>query len=310
MAEIDDYLQGLYRQEVGTINCKDERLAALREAMGDFPKATMLEATCLYKRQHPSFTESAYVLPTTAELKLPFRLFEPVGGNKETVVLALHGHGAGAEEALQEDSSHNAFALKLVEQGAVVVLPELAGFGARKRKQDQAEQNSCFSIASHLLLYGKTLAGLRVFECARLLDWVGETRRGNIGCIGFSGGALIALLLAATDERIKATVLSGFASLMRDSILASRHCLDNYIPGLLAIGETPQLLELINPRALFIESGSDDHLFPSESVKQALHESKWGEADFFAGGHQVNGTKAIPWLCNELGKEKQQRGTV
>ncbi|MED4157443.1 hypothetical protein P5F80_00730 [Shouchella clausii] len=159
MAEIDDFLQGLYRQEVGTITCKDERLAALREAMGDFPKATMLEATCLYKRQHPSFTESAYVLPTTAELKLPFRLFEPVGGNKEAVVLALHGHGAGAEEALQEDSSHNAFALKLVEQGAVVVLlslPALAPVNGSKTNQSRTVvfplPPTCFFTAKHLLV--------------------------------------------------------------------------------------------------------------------------------------------------------------
>ena len=58
----------------------------------------------------------------------------------------------------------------------VVVVPELIGFGDRKLQADQGvglpTDNSCYMIASQLLLVGKTLAGLRVQECRRVIDYV------------------------------------------------------------------------------------------------------------------------------------------
>ncbi|WP_054705934.1 dienelactone hydrolase family protein [Bacillus sp. JCM 19041] len=240
---------------------------------------------------------------------MPFRLLLPHTALKEQpIVLALHGHGAGATEALEVGSSHRGFAKRLVEQGCIVALPELIGFGTRKRSGDEQEGNSCFSIASELLLYGKTLAGLRVFETRCLLDWLSaqpQLLMSRIGVFGFSGGGLIALLLAATDERIQATVLSGFGAMLKDSVLARRHCLDNYIPGLLTIGEMPELLALVSPRPLFIESGDQDRLFPSSSVQEATRQVNV-IVDLFKGFHEVNGRKSIPWLIKQL----QERGEV
>ena len=86
--------------------------------------------------------------------------------------------------------------------------------------------------------------------------------RHKIGCMGISGGGLVAAFTSILDERIKATVISGYTSTFKGSIMDRRHCLDNYIPGILEYTEMPDLIGLIAPRALFIEAGTADHLFP------------------------------------------------
>src|SRR5690625_7247218 len=71
----------------------------------------------------------------------------------------------------KDEGCHKSFAIELVHKGAVVFAPELVGFGDRKLKDDQGVgspgDNSCYMIASQLLLMGKTLAGLRIQECRR-----------------------------------------------------------------------------------------------------------------------------------------------
>lgn len=193
-----------------------------------------------------------------------------------------------------------------------MIVPESVGFGDRRLKEDEAaeaSENSCYRLASQLLLYGRTLAGLRVAEAMRALDYIqgrAEVDGGKIGCMGFSTGGMIAALTAAVDKRIAATVVSGYASTFAGSIMARRHCLDNYLPAILHDAEMPDMIGLIAPRPLFIETGSDDPLFPLADVKVALSalERIYGhyraeaclEADLFNGGHKINGGKAYDWL--------------
>ncbi|WP_413376270.1 alpha/beta fold hydrolase [Alkalihalobacillus sp. 1P02AB] len=305
MHEVDRFLQVLYQKESRTVVGKKERKAYLQKTIGTFEPPKEADAKLLWKQVTNRYVEMAYVLPTTNGLQLSFRLLEPKQKKDDSpVIIALHGHGKGAEEALDPNSIHNGFAETLVDQGATVLLPELIGFGRRKQESEEGE-NSCYTLASHLLLYGKTLAGLRVFECKRLLDWYEKKYHvSQFGCFGFSGGGLIALLLSCLDERVRATVLSGYGSLLRDSILTRRHCLDNYIPNVLLIGETTDLIELVEPRPILIESGHEDLLFPTQSIQQLAKSQHHVTLDSFDGKHEVNGEKSIPWLLEQMKKEK------
>jgi dienelactone hydrolase len=247
--------------------------------------------------------------------------------SKLPVVLAVHGHGYGSKEIvglhpsgmenLGDPGIHKNFAIELVRKGMIVVAPELIGFGDLKLEGDQTAgtptDNSCFPLASQLLLLGKTLAGLRIFECSRILDYINsldEADNNRIGCMGLSGGGLVAAYTAALDDRIKATVISGYTNRFYGSIMSRRHCLDNYIPGILKYAEMPELIGLIAPRKLFIEAGNRDHLFPLAEVKvafnrlQEIYQSFDAEtalsADFFSGGHEINGEKSYDWLVDNL----------
>jgi hypothetical protein len=134
--------------------------------------------------------------------------------------------------------------------------------------------------------------------------------------MGISGGGLVAGFTAALDQRIACAVVSGYANTFADSILSRNHCLDNYIPGILLDAEMPDLLGLIAPRGLFLESGDADHLFGPAAARQALARLQmiYGaagqdgqvEADFFTGGHEIHGEPAFAWLRKQLASTRTQ----
>ncbi|MDQ0873971.1 dienelactone hydrolase [Paenibacillus sp. V4I3] len=246
---------------------------------------------------------------------------------RRAAVLALHGHGYGSRQivGLHPDGTENTgkpdlhgnYALELVKRGFIVVVPEIIGFGDRRLAADQKDgqvgNSSCQTLASHLLLYGISLAGLRVQEARRALDYVlsrEDVDPARVGCFGFSGGGLVAAYTAAIDERIKATVLCAFVNTFKGSIMQIRHCIDNYLPSVLEYSELPELLGLLVPRPLFIESGQQDPIFPIKTVETAIRylrqvyaEAGAGEmlgVHLFEGVHEVNGSQAYPWLVEAL----------
>ncbi|AIQ40345.1 alpha/beta hydrolase family protein [Paenibacillus sp. FSL R7-0312] len=245
-------------------------------------------------------------------------------------VLAIHGHGYGSREitGLNPDGSqrqgdpglHKDFAVSLVKQGFVVAAPEVLGFGDRRLAEDlesgEPGRNSCFRLSSALLMAGQTMAGYRIYESMRALDYLltrEEVNGERLGIMGISGGGLVAGFTAALDQRISCAVVSGYANTFADSILTRNHCLDNYIPGILLEAEMPDLLGLIAPRGLFLESGDTDPLFGPAGAKQALDrlEAIYNaaghggqvEADFFVGGHEIHGEPAYAWLRKQLAGE-------
>ncbi|MDA3847150.1 MAG: hypothetical protein PF505_11510, partial [Vallitaleaceae bacterium] len=128
-----------------------------------------------YRRQRVSYT-------TDVGLKVPAYVLIPEGSSSSNssrypAVVACHGHGYGSREivGLMPDGSDNTgdpgyqknFAIELVKKGYIVIVPELLGFGDRRLKEDQdkpMEESSCHRISDNLLMLGKTMAGLRVYD--------------------------------------------------------------------------------------------------------------------------------------------------
>ncbi|GGG00019.1 dienelactone hydrolase family protein [Paenibacillus abyssi] len=263
----------------------------------------------------PGLSFAAYVLlPKEAKGALPG-------------VLALHGHGYGSREivGLLPDGSpdtnvpgiHQHFAVQLVKRGMAVIAPDVAGFGERKLEADLTlnphAPNSCYRLSTQLMMLGKTLTGLRAWEARGALDYLAsrpEVDEARVGAMGFSGGALIAYVAAVMDERIKAEVLCGFPNTFKDSIFAVHHCIDNYTPGLLLHAELPELIGLIAPRPLFLESGTNDPIFPVQGFNRAVRElqviyEREGakdklQTDLFQGAHEISGRTAYDWLKHVL----------
>ena len=114
---------------------------------------------------------------------------------------------------------------------------------------------------------------------------------------GFLVVVLLLHLHPILDERMKATVISGYTNTFKGSIMDRRHCLDNYIPGILEYTEMPDLIGLIAPRALFIEAGNVDHLFPLDQVSFAIEKltkiyqvfdaEQSLASHLFEGGHEI-----------------------
>lgn len=317
-----------------------------RERLGEFPsRAVDLNPLLLEQTRCDGYMRERIEITTYRGLRMPLYLLIPDNpspnpnaqeGSRYSdspdprpVVLAIHGHGYGSREivGLHPDGSartsepglHKDFALSLVRQGFVVAAPELLGFGDRRLAEDSAlaakdpGKNSCFRLSSALLTVGQTMAGCRIYETMRVLDYV-QTRReadsDRAGIMGISGGGLVAGFTAALDRRIACAVVSGYVNTFAASILSRNHCLDNYIPGILLEAEMPDLLGLIAPRGLFVESGANDHLFGPAGAREAMDRLQTIfrasgnpngiEADFFEGGHEIHGDLAFAWLKRQL----------
>ncbi len=335
MWSADNYLNSLYKQNMKShINLhgeagKQKLKNKFRHLLADFEGEQEELAPLLLERSDMgSYLRLRVEISTLHQLRMPVYLLIPKnrGGKKLPAILALHGHGYGSKEAVglnpdgsqrQDQGYHKQFAVELVEKGVVVIAPEIIGFGDRKLQSDQGvgspTDNSCYMIASQLLLLGKTLAGLRVQECRRVIDYlqtIDEVDGEKIGCFGISGGGLLASFTSILDDRIKATVVSGYTSTFKGSIMDRRHCLDNYVPGILKYTEMPDLIGLIAPRALFIEAGTTDHLFPLKDSLAAIeklvktYRTLDAEESFashvFEGGHEISGEESFEWLIRHI----------
>ncbi|MFC4401811.1 dienelactone hydrolase family protein [Gracilibacillus xinjiangensis] len=333
MNKLDQLFEQFYNQAledsikaVGPVERKLTLKMTLLNLLGDFSNLeenmVLSEPHIIEKKDFGDYTRELLILPITDILEIKMYILTP---NKEAQsypsVLALHGHGYGVKEIVglkengEEDEGsegiHQHFAVKLVKRGLKVFAPEVIGFGERMLTRDLeiGKQNSCEAMATNLLMEGKTLAGLRVWEARQLLNYMeSRTDVKNIGMMGFSGGALVTAYTAALDTRVNATVLTGFTNTFKGSIMSMRHCIDNYVPGILNYAELPEWISLISPRALFIEAGINDPLFPNQYVKEAVTGIEEAYAsrpekfsyDMFEGTHEISGRKAYDWLIDQL----------
>ncbi|WP_058306641.1 dienelactone hydrolase family protein [Gracilibacillus massiliensis] len=310
----------------GPVERKLTLKSSLLELLGDFSyldeTRVPLQATIVETKEFSDYKRELMILSITKHLEIKMYVLTPKAEKIFSPVLALHGHGYGVKEAvgLSEDGEkeqvvriHNQFAVHLVKKGFKVFAPEVIGFGDRRLTRDiqQGNINSCEAMATTLLMEGKTLAGLRIWETRRIVDFIeksSDVDKKKIAIMGFSGGALIAAYTAALDLRVKATVLTGFTNTFKGSIMAMHHCIDNYIPGILNYAELPEWISLISPRSLFIESGEKDPIFPNRYVMEAINQIEENyqnrpekfSCDIFPGTHEISGRKAYDWLSDQL----------
>lgn len=325
-----------FRTDIPHKQWRMELARAFTGRLGGFPASPAeLQPDLLERVACFGYTRERVEITTYEGMRMPLYLLIPEQAASSPVpaVLAIHGHGYGSREitGLNPDGSdregepglHKDFAVSLVQQGYVVAAPEMLGFGDRRLAEDLASgepgRNSCFRLSAALLMAGQTMAGYRIYETMRTLDYLqtrDEVIGERIGIMGISGGGLVAGFTAALDERFRCAVVSGYANTFADSILTRSHCLDNYIPGILCEAEMPELLGLIAPRGLFLESGNSDHLFGPAGAERALArlqliysaagQGRQLEADFFAGGHEIHGEPAFAWLRKQLAGNEGQ----
>ena len=292
----------------------------------DIPlKTTHLDTRVLEEpKDVGGYLRSRVVFKICEGLDCPVYILSPKGNPRFGAVLVCHGHGYGSRDVvgLRPDGSPKAegedpgyqknFAVELVRQGMIVVVPELIGFGDMRLKMHAStplKDSSCYIMSTRLLMYGLNMAGLRVYQCMRVLDYM--QRREDIdpqrmGCMGISGGGLVASFLSALDGRVKAAVVSGYISMFHDSVMSIMHCVDNFPQDILKAGELPDIAALIAPRPLLVEAGTKDSIFPIASVRTALERlsrvyAAFGvtdrlQADIFEGEHQISGALAYDFL--------------
>jgi len=103
---------------------------------------------------------------------------------------------------------------------------------------------------------GRLLMGERLWDLIRCVDYLEsmpEVDHSKIGCAGLSLGGEMAMWLGAMDERINATVSSGFLTTMDH--MEQNHCMCWKFPGLRELVDYADIYSLIAPRALQCQNG-------------------------------------------------------
>ncbi|MFL6238839.1 MAG: alpha/beta hydrolase family protein [Actinomycetes bacterium] len=235
-------------------------------------------------------------------------------------VLAQHGHGPGKSqvvglpgEAGGEASENADYGHQLALRGYVVLAPDLRGFGERS---DWNPPNiyHCDYSQMHTTMLGIDMLALDLWDLARGLDLLSEhplVDPERLGMVGLSQGGTCTLFLSALDRRICAAVVSGyFSSIRASAAIPWNMCGSQVLRGMLGTFEHVDLAALIAPRALLVESGSEDMIFPATvaaaehakltNVYTALGVPENTEIEVLDGGHAWHGLRAYPFLERHL----------
>lgn len=129
-----------------------------------------------------------------------------------------------------------------------------------------------YIIAKSAGVLGTTFAGAVATDDLAALDVLAalpDVDAGRLGAIGFSGGGARALFVAALDERISATAVSGMmatsTSLVPDHIATHSWLLHS--PGLATRFDLPEIAAM--GEHVLVQYGARDDLFPSDGMTDA-----------------------------------------
>lgn len=284
-----------------------------------------LQPRILEKTAFPGYTRETVIFRSREGLDAFAYFLAPKGPTeRRPAVLCLPGHGRGVDSivGVAEDGSQRGidspaeyqmdFALQCVKHGYAALALEQISFGHRRDAEAEKAgggSSSCNRDTTASFMLGESMTGWRVWDAIRSLDYLQtrpEVDPDRLATMGISGGGLTSLWTAALDERVALAVVSGYFNTFRDSILAMNHCVDNYVPGFSQALEMPDLAGLVAPRALFVEGGTQDPIFPLPATERAVKRAgeiyrtfgapeRFGH-EIFEGEHEFHGEGAFRFM--------------
>ena len=196
----------------------------------------------------------------------------PTGDGPFPVMLCLHGHTFNGKEGVsgligdmpqmdpeilhaQLETFQDTYASDLTGKGYLTVSLDNRSFNQAAHPEPYTYNDYNWHLAElawHSAL-GRSIIGSMVSDAINVLDHIlcrDDVDSTMVGCIGFSLGGMLSLYISLLEPRIKATVISGYfdSYLRRISQAHGADCLCNYIPGLFASFDIPDLTAALAPR--------------------------------------------------------------
>jgi len=262
-------------------------------------------------REFPAYVRHRIVYETRLGLPVPAYLLIPHERKSPgPAALCIHGHVPGGKESVvsQCESFGVPYGAALAERGLVTLCPDNAGMGERD------DGGGCELLWRRLNYLGQDITAYRVYDLIRatdLLSSLPEVDPGRIGSVGLSGGCWLGMVHAAFDERVRASVLSGYFTTFAQTSW-SGHCICHHPKGIGALCEMPDIAGLIAPRPICVEWGTGDTsrpVYPAYQMVQRIYRSAGAEEALelavFNGGHSFDGSKSLPWLVGQLGGKEE-----
>ncbi|HXW34980.1 MAG TPA: alpha/beta hydrolase family protein [Acidimicrobiales bacterium] len=297
---------------------RDRCRKRLTELLGPSPERVGLELETVESVQCDGYKRERIVFDTEDVMSVPAFLLVP-DKTKEPgpAVLAAHGHGPGKSlicGLVEGETPGGDYALQLVRRGYVVLAPDLRCFGERA-DWNPPDHYGCDTNLVHAVMAGKNPLAQNLWDLGRCLDVLEShplVDPQRIGMVGLSYGGTVTLFLSALDERIAASVVSGYFSSWAESHkMPWNMCGSQVMSGMLGRIEHLDVASLIAPRPLLVETGTEDDLFPVKVAQdqmtslRAVYDSLGAldcvEHDVFEGGHAWHGERAYPFLEKWLG---------
>jgi dienelactone hydrolase len=293
--------------------------------MAPWPQPCPLNPVLLERRQCDGYIQEKVLFSGENDMAIPAYVLVPERYDGRAHLPALvcqHGHGNGKDDVVgitHGNSSHweklrrlrYEYGCEMARRGYVVIAMDARGFGERAVGTDMdSGDDGCHMAQIKAQLLGLNTLTLNVFDLTRCIDYLiarPEVDAERIGCLGLSYGGTLTLFAAALDERIKVAVVSGYLTCLREqTFVRGDTCGQQIVPGLLQWGELSDVACLIAPRALLVESGTQDPSFYIEAARTAVHEVQRlydvlgiGERLYhhvFDGDHRWDGVRTPAWL--------------
>jgi len=163
----------------------------------------------------------------------------------------------------------------LAKLGYVVLCPDALCFEQRQDPEGKLK-GSAYERFEFLrqVVDGRCMAWKNILDMRRAVDFLvarPEVDADRLGCYGHSMGSTHTWLIGPWEPRLKALVgnccLPTYEAIHRTKLL---HCFPNFIPGIHAHGDTPDIAGLIAPRALHLNFGETDRGSPIQEVRSGI----------------------------------------
>lgn len=297
---------------------REGRRRRLGELLGREPSPVPPDLEVVESVECDGYRRDKVVLDVEAAMSVPAFLLVPEGRTAPgSAVLAVHGHGPGKSLVCgltTTEAPNGDYAVQLVRRGHLVLAPDLRCFGERA-DWNPPDHYGCDTNLVHAVMDGSNPIAQNLWDLRRCLDVLVDhplVDPGRIGAAGLSYGGTMTLFLAAVDQRVAAAVVSGYFSSWAESHkMPWNMCGSQVLFGMLGHLEHVDLGALVAPRALLVESGTEDLLFPVAAATEAVHQLRrvyraLGAPDrlvhaVFDGDHRWDGAGSLPFLDHWLG---------
>jgi dienelactone hydrolase len=300
----------------------------LLSLLGKWPERVAPETEVLESVDCGDYVRERIVFDSERYASVPAYVLVPKGiapGERRPGVLAAHGHGRGKaditcvcdsdEERQHVRALNYDYAVQFARRGWVVIAPDWRGFGERQSPSEwvRAGRDGCNVNYLACGYLGYHLLTLQIWDAIRALDVLCERTEvdaSRLGVGGLSFGGTMTTYVAALDERIRVACISGYLSTVAGDAMGTRglgnFCGAQYMPGLLTIGDIPDVAGLIAPRPLIVEMGERDTCFVIDDMRAAyarverIYRAAGAEdrlcADIHPGAHEWSGRKSLEWF--------------
>ena len=310
-------------------------LDELKGMLGPMPAPAPLNPEIVWEAQQDGLIKRRIMLDTEEDMSVAVWLFIPPAAFDKPLpaIVCNHGHGAYGKDSVMgirsindperntEIQVHNYdYGLQMAQHGYVTVAGDIRVFGERSDGDPYPGRDKCNVQFVRANLIGLTLLGLNVFDHMRLVDYLQAldfVDADKIGAMGLSQGGVMTTWGSLMDERIKAADIIGYSARFNEfAMQRGNFCGSQYVPGLFAVCDVPDLHGLIAPRPLLAEIGLHDKCFLAEEALSCAEEVKKiyaaagvpenYEIDAFPGDHQFGGNKAFGFFDKHLKGIKPQ----